>query len=69
MVYSSTGCEYGRLDRPYFDAGGGDIWMITRSVLLRDADGIFAIITMDLPFVPEPTPTSFRGVEWVMTAL
>ena len=34
---------------PYFDAGGGEIWMITRSVPARDADGIFAIITTDLP--------------------
>ena len=43
---------------PYFDEGGGNIWMVTRSVPLRDADGIFAIITTDLPLVPEPTPTS-----------
>ena len=34
---------------PYFDAGGGEIWMITRSVPARDAEGIFAIITTDLP--------------------
>ena len=34
---------------PYFDAGGGEIWMITRSLPVRDADGIFAIITTDLP--------------------
>ena len=34
---------------PYFDAGGGEIWMITRSVPVRDAEGIFAIITTDLP--------------------
>ena len=34
---------------PYFDAGGGEIWMITRSVLARDANGIFAIVTTDLP--------------------
>lgn len=33
---------------PYFDAGGGDIWMVTRSVLLRDADGVFAVVTTDL---------------------
>ncbi|MXX93608.1 MAG: hypothetical protein F4Y63_09225 [Chloroflexi bacterium] len=33
---------------PYFDAGGGDIWMITRSVPLRDADGVFAVVTTDL---------------------
>ena len=32
-----------------FDAGGGEIWMITRSVPVRDADGIFAIVTTDLP--------------------
>ena len=34
---------------PYFDAGGGEIWMITRSVLARDAEGVFAIVTTDLP--------------------
>ena len=34
---------------PYFDAGGGEIWMITRSVPARDAEGIFALITTDLP--------------------
>ena len=33
---------------PYFDAGGGDIWMITRSVPLRDAERVFAIVTTDL---------------------
>lgn len=33
---------------PYFDAGGGDIWMVTRSVPLRDADGVFAVVTTDL---------------------
>ena len=27
---------------PYLDTGGGEIWMITRSVSLRDAEGIFA---------------------------
>ncbi len=39
---------------PYFDEGGGDIWMITRSVPVRDAEGIFVIITTDLP-VDAPT--------------
>ena len=34
---------------PYFDAGGGEIWMITRSVPARDSAGIFAIVTTDLP--------------------
>ena len=34
---------------PYFDAGGGEIWMITSSVPARDAGGIFAIVTTDLP--------------------
>ena len=40
---------------PYFDAGGGEIWMITRSVPARDDEGIFAVITTDLP-VDAPTP-------------
>ena len=34
---------------PYFDAGGGEIWMITRSVPVRDAEGVFALLTTDLP--------------------
>ena len=34
---------------PYFDAGGGEIWMTTHSVPARDAGGIFAIVTTDLP--------------------
>ena len=34
---------------PCFDAGGGEIWMITRSFPARDAGGIFAIVTTDLP--------------------
>ena len=33
---------------PYFDEGGGEIWMITRSVPARDAGGVFAVTT-DLP--------------------
>ena len=33
---------------PYFDAGGGEVWMVTRSVPVRDAEGIFAIISTDL---------------------
>ena len=40
---------------PYFDAGGGEIWMITRSVPVRDGKGIFAIVTTDLP-VEAPAP-------------
>ena len=39
---------------PYFDAGGGEVWMITRAVPLTDANGLFAIITTDLT-VDEPT--------------
>lgn len=39
---------------PYFDAGGGEVWMITRSVPVRDAEGIFAIVTTDL-VVDAPT--------------
>ena len=34
---------------PYFDAGGGEIWMITRSVPVWDGEDIFAIVTTDLP--------------------
>ena len=38
---------------PYFDVGG-EVWMITRSVPVRDAEGIFAIITTGL-VVDAPT--------------
>lgn len=33
---------------PYFDAGGGEVWMITRSTPVRDAQGVFAVVTTDL---------------------
>lgn len=39
---------------PYFDEGGGEIWMITYAVPARDAQGIFAIVTTDLPSTPPP---------------
>ena len=42
---------------PYFDAGGGEIWMITRSVPVRDAEGVFALVGTDLP-VEEPRPVT-----------
>ena len=38
---------------PYFDAGGGEIWMITRSVPVGGGDGVFLVLTTDLP-VDEP---------------
>ena len=34
---------------PYFDVGGGEICMVTRSVPVRDAEGVFALVTTDLP--------------------
>jgi hypothetical protein len=34
---------------PYFDAGGGEIWMVTRSVpLIRDG-AVVLVVTTDLP--------------------
>ena len=33
---------------PCFDAGRGEVWMITRSVPVSDAGGVFAVITTDL---------------------
>ena len=39
---------------PYFDAGGGEIWMVTRSVpLIRDG-AVVLVATTDLP-VDAPT--------------
>ena len=34
---------------PYFDAGGGEIWMVTRSVPVRNGGSIFTLVTTDLP--------------------
>ena len=47
---------------PYFDAGGGEIWMTTHSVPARDAGGIFAIVTTDLPVdAPASNASSIRA--------
>ena len=48
-VRAPLAADAGVWTEPYFDAGGGEIWMVTRSVPVRDAAGIFAIITTDLP--------------------
>ena len=40
--------------QPYYDAGGGEIWMVTRSVPLRDETGTFAVLTTDLPLTLSP---------------
>ena len=37
---------------PYFDAGGGEIWMVTRSVPVFEGDRIVAVATTDLPVDP-----------------
>ena len=37
---------------PFFDAGGGNIWMTTRSEPARDKEGVFAIVTTDLQVDP-----------------
>ncbi|MFN6244412.1 MAG: hypothetical protein ACK4Y8_08670 [Bacteroidota bacterium] len=34
---------------PYFDAGGGNIWMKTRSVPVKVNGKIIAVATTDLP--------------------
>lgn len=34
---------------PYFDAGGGEIWMVTRSVPIVDENVVTAVATTDLP--------------------
>ncbi len=46
---------------PYFDEGGGEIWMITRSVPVRDGGRIFAIVTTDLPVEEAAVPTAAAG--------
>ena len=40
--------ETGVWTEPYFDSGGGEIWMITRSIPVRSDEGVFAIVTTDL---------------------
>ena len=42
---------------PYFDAEGAEIWMVTRSVPVRGAEGIFALVTTDLPAKAPPVDT------------
>lgn len=37
---------------PYFDAGGGEIWMITNSIPVHDDEGVFDVVTTDLPVNP-----------------
>ena len=37
---------------PFYDEGGGNIWMTTRSVPARDDRGVFAIVTTDLEVDP-----------------
>lgn len=37
---TGSGCAGGDWTPPYFDAGGREIWMITRSVPARDAEGV-----------------------------
>ena len=48
-VTAPLAADEGIWTAPYFDEGGGEIWMVTRSVPVRDAGGVFAIITTDLP--------------------
>lgn len=37
---------------PYFDDGGGNIWMVTRSVPLLENGEVYAVATTDLPIDP-----------------
>lgn len=37
---------------PYFDEGGGNIWMVTRSVPVHAGGRIVAVATTDLPVAP-----------------
>ena len=53
---------------PYFDAGGGEIWMITLAVPARNAEGIFAIVTTDLPVdASRPVTPRVPGATAVLT--
>lgn len=46
---------------PYFDDGGGNIWMITLVVPLLDRNGkVYAVVTSDLP-VDNPNPTARKA--------
>ena len=46
--------EAGVWTDPYFDEGGGDVWMVTRSLPVSDDEGTFVVITTDLG-VEEPS--------------
>lgn len=42
---------------PYFDDGGGNIWMLTRSVpLINSAGQVYAVVTTDLPTANPNSP-------------
>jgi len=42
---------------PYFDDGGGNIWMVTRSVpLINSAGQVYAVVTTDLPTANPNSP-------------
>ncbi len=41
--------------QPYFDAGGGEIWMVTRSFPLIKDGAVYGVVTTDLP-VASPVP-------------
>ncbi len=41
--------------QPYFDSGGGEIWMVTRSVPLIKDGAVYGVVTTDLP-VANPSP-------------
>jgi phosphoserine phosphatase RsbU/P len=45
---------------PYYDAGGGEIWMMTRSVPLQRDGKVYAVITTDLPVAPPDGATPPR---------
>ena len=36
--------------QPYYDHGGGEIWMVTLTYAISDGLGIFAVVTTDLPY-------------------
>ena len=51
---------------PYFDAGGGEIWMITRSVPVREPRAFSPSSQPICPWKPPPGSTSCSGGTWAI---
>jgi len=53
---------------PYFDEGGGNIWMRTRSYPINLSDGVRAVATTDVRVAEEtlPSSTACKATSWTI---